>query len=203
MFRLAFETYRAARKLGLSLDIVAPDADLSGYSLVLAPGLLETPKSLETFHGTALIGPRTGSKTSELSIPTPMGPNITGLDCTSVRVQSLPPTCNIPLENGGCFKHWLEDLEGNAEIALRTKAGAPAIMRAGTLHYMAGWPEADTYVDILETLAHQAGLKTQRLPDGLRIRDTPTHRFWFNYAPDDIEFEGRTIKSADIQIETH
>ncbi|MEN8892543.1 MAG: beta-galactosidase, partial [Planktotalea arctica] len=49
MFRLAFETYRAARRLGLSLDIIAPDADLSDYDLVLAPGLLETPETIENY----------------------------------------------------------------------------------------------------------------------------------------------------------
>jgi beta-galactosidase len=39
-FRLVFETYRALRRLGLNIDILPPDtADLSGYALVLAPGV--------------------------------------------------------------------------------------------------------------------------------------------------------------------
>ena len=201
MFRLAFETYRAARSLGLSLDIVAPDANLDGYDLVLAPGLLETPDSLNNFPGTALIGPRTGSKTAELSIPIPMGPNIKALDCTVSRVQSLPPTTQINLENGGAFKHWFEDLEGSAETTLRTLDSAPAIMRAAGLHYMAGWPDAPTYVDILEQMAGTAGLTTQRLPEGLRLRDTESHRFWFNYAPEKISYKGKTIEAADMLIE--
>ena len=201
MFRLAFETYRAARRLGLSLDIVAPDADLAQYDLVLAPGLLETPDTLNDYAGIALIGPRTGSKTAELSIPTPMGPNITGLDCTVARVESLPPTTQIPLEDGGAFLHWFEELEGSADVSLRTHSGAPAIMRNAGLHYIAGWPDPDTYVKILEHLAKDAGIKIQHLPDGLRVRDTETHRFWFNYAPEDIIFQGKTIKAADLLIE--
>ena len=201
MFRLAFETYRAARKLGLSLDIVAPDTDLSGYDMVLAPGLLETPQTLENFAGTALIGPRTGSKTTDLSIPLPMGPNIKGLDCTVARVESLPPSARIELENGGAFLHWFEELDGNAETTLTTKSGAAAMMRADKLHYMAGWPDAETYVDILEMITKKAEIETTRLPDGLRRRDTDTHRFWFNYAPDPITFENRTIQPADIKIE--
>ena len=201
MFRLAFETYRAARKLGLSLDIVAPDTDLSGYDMVLAPGLLETPQTLENFAGTALIGPRTGSKTTDLSIPLPMGPNIKGLDCTVARVESLPPSARIELENGGAFLHWFEELDGNAETTLTTKSGAAAMMRADKLHYMAGWPDAETYVDILEMITQKAEIETTRLPDGLRRRDTDTHRFWFNYAPDPITFENRTIQPADIKIE--
>ncbi|WP_085307976.1 beta-galactosidase [Planktotalea arctica] len=201
MFRLAFETYRAARRLGLSLDIIAPDADLSDYDLVLAPGLLETPETIENYTGTALIGPRTGSKTAEMNIPLPMGPNIPGFDCKAVRVESLPPTARIELENGGAFLHWFEGLVGNAEVALKTKSGAPAIMRANGLHYIAGWPEADTYVDILEKLAQDAKIEITRLPDGLRLRDTETHRFWFNYAPDTIIFQGKTIKAAALLIE--
>ena len=201
MFRLAFETYRAARKLGLSLDIVAPDTDLSEYDMVLAPGLLETPQTLENFAGTALIGPRTGSKTTDLSIPLPMGPNIKGLDCTVARVESLPPSARIELENGGAFLHWFEELDGNAETTLTTKSGAAAMMRADKLHYMAGWPDAETYVDILEMITQKAEIETTRLPDGLRRRDTDTHRFWFNYAPDPITFENRTIQPADIKIE--
>ncbi len=201
MFRLALETYRAARRLGLSLDIIPPGAPLESYDMVLAPGLLELPENLNNYQGTALIGPRTGSKTNELSIPTPMGPNIAGIDCTVARVESLPPSTSIPLENGGNFLHWFEELEGGADIALRTSAGSPALMRTDNRHYIAGWPDAETYVDILETLAHNANLKTKRLPDGLRLRDTPTHRFWFNYAPDPITFENRTINPADLLIE--
>ena len=201
MFRLAFETYRAARKLGLSLDIVAPDTDLSGYDMVLAPGLLETPQTLENFAGTALLGPRTGSKTTDLSIPLPMGPNIKGLDCTVARVESLPPSARIELENGGAFLHWFEELDGNAETTLTTKSGAAAMMRADKLHYMAGWPDAETYVDILEMITEKAEIETTRLPDGLRRRDTDTHRFWFNYAPNPITFENLTIQPADIKIE--
>ncbi|WP_293451615.1 beta-galactosidase [Planktotalea sp.] len=201
MFRLAFETYRAARRLGLSLDIIAPHAYLRGYDLVLAPGLLETPETLQNFKGMALIGPRTGSKTAELCIPLPMGPNIKDLNCTVSRVESIPPTTRIALENGGTFLHWFEELDGTADITLRTKDGKPAIMHTDGLHYIAGWPEADTYVEILEGLATTAGIPTQRLPDGLRVRDSETHRFWFNYNPSEITYQGKTLKAADLLIE--
>ncbi|WP_375266277.1 beta-galactosidase [Planktotalea sp.] len=198
MFRLAFETYRAARRLGLSLDIVPPDADLSAYEMVLAPGLLETPDSLQKYKGIALIGPRTGSKTAELSIPTPMGPNIKGLDCTVARVESMPPTAQVELENGGAFLHWFEELEGNAEVSLRSSTGAPAIMRADGLHYIAGWPNAASYADIIEDLAAQANIPTERMPSGLRVRDTCSHRFWINYAPEAVTYQGKTIAAADV-----
>lgn len=124
-----------------------------------------------------------------------MGPNITGLDCTLARVESLPPSCGIPLEDGGAFLHWFELLEGTAEVVLRTAIGAPAMMRTNGTHYIAGWPSPETYVTLIERLARAADIQTQRL------RDTQTHRFWFNYAPSDIVFEGRSFKSADLVID--
>ncbi|MEM9580505.1 MAG: beta-galactosidase [Pseudomonadota bacterium] len=198
MFRLAFETYRAARSLGLSLDIVSPDAPLDGYKLVLAPGLLTLPETLTKATATRLIGPRAGSKTPEMSIPIPMGPAIPGLDCTAARVESLPPGTTVPLEGGGHFLHWFEELDGSADVTRRTASGAPAIMSNAATHYIAGWPDAETYRDILEAMCRDAKVATQRLPEGLRRRDTGTHRFWINYAPHEVSFDGKTIPPADV-----
>ena len=60
-FWLVFHLYRGLRRLGLNVDIVRPDvADLSGYKLVLAPGLftLSDPlkSALSRFDGTAIGG---------------------------------------------------------------------------------------------------------------------------------------------------
>jgi len=55
-----------------------------GYKLVLAPGLMKISDPLRAalarFDGIALIGPRSDTKTDELSIPT-----------------RLAPTCPIPI----------------------------------------------------------------------------------------------------------
>ena len=57
---LAFATYRALRRAGLSVDILPPDvADLSDYKLVLGPGLMtlsdQLRAALANFNGIALI----------------------------------------------------------------------------------------------------------------------------------------------------
>jgi beta-galactosidase len=205
-FRLTFAAYRAARRAGLSLDILPPDvADLSPYALVLAPGLmtLSAPlrAALASYKGIALIGPRTDTKTTELSIPTPLGPQIPGLDVRVTLAESLPPMSDEPLENGGRFLSWFEHLEGTAPVTRRTGTGRPAIMGDGPLRYLAGWPDDETFFAMVRDAAIEAGLATHDLPDGLRIRDTATHRFVFNYAPEPQVWGTTTIPPAGVHWE--
>ena len=203
MFRLAFAAYRACRRLGLNVDIVPPDcANLSGYKLALAPGVMALSEPLKAALGQtlSLIGPRTDTKTEHLSIPTPMGPNIDGLDATVTLTESLPPHTKVPLENGGNFVHWREVLEGSAPVRLSTTDGHPAIM-GGQIRYLAGWPDDATWDSILRSMCDEAGVAHHTLPDGLRIRDTDTHRFVFNYAPEPLNWNGTEIPAAGVHWE--
>jgi len=205
-YRLAFAAYRACRRAGLNVDILPPDAaDLSGYKLVLAPGLMHLSNplraALAAFQGIALIGPRTDTKTPELSIGNPMGPNIPGLDVTVALTQSIPPGTKIKLDGKGSFVHWFEELEGTDTVYLTTADGKPAIMGSDTLRYLAGWPTDKTFDRILGMLCDTLGIDTIQLPDGLRIRDTNTTRFVFNYAPVPHKWNGVTIPPAGVHWE--
>ncbi|WP_333713055.1 beta-galactosidase [Yoonia sp.] len=206
MFRLAFAAYGALRRAGLNVDILPPDtADLQGYKLVLAPGILRLSDTLRAalarFDGIALLGPRTDTKTEELSIPTPMGPDLPDLDITVALTESMPPDDAIPLANGGQFLHWFEHLEGGAEVLEQTASGLPAIMGGPHLRYLAGWPDPATFDRIIRDVATAQGLGVHDLPDGLRIRDTATHRFVFNYAPHPLTWNGTQIPPAGVHWE--
>ncbi|KQB97012.1 beta-galactosidase [Loktanella sp. 1ANDIMAR09] len=206
MFRLAFAAYRALRRAGLNIDILPPDtADLSAYKLVMAPGIMSLSAPLRAalaqFEGIALIGPRSDTKTAELSIPTPLGPNLPGLDVSVALTESMPPDDGIPLEGGGQFLHWFEHLEGKAETFVATAAGQPAIMGSKNLRYLAGWPDDRTFDQIVAGLCDALGLETKQLPEGLRLRDTETHRFYFNYAAVPLTWEGVTIPPAGVHWE--
>ncbi|SMY06713.1 beta-galactosidase [Flavimaricola marinus] len=202
-FRLAFDAYRACRRAGLNVDILPPDAaDLSDYAVVLAPGLMTLSDplraALAAYKGIALIGPRTDTKTDELSIPDPLGPNIPGLDVSVALTESLPPIVTEPLEGGGEFRHWFEHFEGSAPVLRRTAAGQPAIMGTKHLRTLAGWPCPETFFGLIRDLATEAGLTPMDLPEGLRLRDTASHRFVFNYAPEAQEWQGTTIPAAGV-----
>lgn len=202
-FRLAFETYRALRRLGLNIDIIPPDcADLSGYKLVLAPGVatLSQPflTALATYQGIALIGPRSNAKTLEFATPVPLPPNLPGLTATVARVESLPPALSVPLANGGQFLHWREKVETTDTVLESTADGWPALICASGIHYLAGWLDDTASARILTALCQKAGIETDPLPEGLRRRDTETHRFLFNYNAFDVEWDGKTIPAAGV-----
>ncbi|PUB10685.1 beta-galactosidase [Yoonia sediminilitoris] len=207
MFRLAFAAYRALRRAGLNIDILPPDTtDLSGYPMVLAPGVMHLSDKLRDalahFKGIALLGPRTDTKTEELAIPVPLGPDLPGVDATVTLTESIPPTSKVKLQDKGRFRHWFEHVEGKADVHLHTKTGQPAIMGGPHLRYLAGWPDDATFDKIIRAIAAELDLSAHDLPEGLRIRDTATHRFVFNYAPKAQKWGDRMIPAAGVHWET-
>lgn len=202
-FRLVFETYRALRRLGLNIDILPPDtADLSPYALVLAPGVATLSDAmlgaLAARKGLSLIGPRSNAKTAEFATPVPLPPNLPGLAATIARVESLPLDVPVDLPEGGALRHWREKLETSAEVVESSADGWHALIRAGGLHYLAGWADETALARILDRLCAEAGLETEHLPEGLRCRDSATHRFHFNYNSFAIEWQGREIPPAGV-----
>ncbi|WP_428688766.1 beta-galactosidase, partial [Roseibium sp.] len=133
-FQLVFDTYRALRKLGLSVDIVRGEArDFSGYRIVAAPGLIHMPQDLKTALAEAgtlvVLGPRTAARTADMVIPVPLPPDIPGLEVTVARVESLRPDMPIPLKGGGKFVGYREELDGAADVMMELEDGQPAVFR--------------------------------------------------------------------------
>lgn len=200
-FRLAFAMYRGLRRLGLSVDIIPPDTtDLSAYRLVLAPGVatLSAPflNALARHEGIALLGPRTNAKTETFATPVPLPPSLPGLTATVARVESLPPDLPVPLAAGGAFLHWREKVEGGPVIEA-TADGWPALV-GDRLRYLCGWPDDAARDRILAQACAEAGIATEPLPDGLRIRDAGGTRFWFNYGPEPVTHQGRSLPPAGV-----
>jgi beta-galactosidase len=198
-----FEAYRALRRKGLSIDILPPDtADLSRYKLIVAPGLGHVPPALwsamRKSGAVLLLGPRTNAKTPQMSIPLPLPPALDGLDWTVDLVESLPPGATVPLAQGGAFRHWFEHLAGSGAPLASTADGRPAVVGDARLRYVAGWPDTEGWTPIVADACREAGIVTVDLSDGLRIRDTATHRFAFNYAPEPQEWEGQVLPPAGV-----
>jgi beta-galactosidase len=205
-FRLAFDAYRACRRAGLNVDILPPDsANLSAYPVVLAPGLMRLSDplraALAAYRGIAVIGPRTDTKTEDLAIAVPLGPNVPGLDVSVTLADSLPPWGNVPLDQGGTFLRWFEHLEGTAPVLETTRHGQPAIMGGPHLRYLAGWPDDAGLDRILRGICAEAGVETLDLPEGLRVRDTATTRFVFNYAAQAMAWGDTILPPAGVHWE--
>ena len=128
-----------------------------------------------------------------------MGPALPGLNITATRVESLPPGIERPVQGGGTVKHWAEVLEGGADVALQMANETPLLVSADGLHYLGGWPDEALWDRIVLMLTAKAGIETLELPSGVRVRDTATHRFYFNYGPEAVEVNGEILASADVR----
>ncbi len=187
--RLAFEFYSAARKLGLNVDILHPEAPLDGYAMALVPCLpilsAATIENLAAFTGSVLIGPRTGSKTSSLGIPAELPPGRLSalLPIRIVRVESLRPGWIEPGEDFE-IRHWLEHIETGLAAEEHLCDGKGVVYRQANLRYIAGWPDNQLLTRLMERMAREAEIETWNLQDGLRIRRAGGLCFAFNYAPE-------------------
>ena len=210
-FRLVFDVYRTLRRIGLNIDILPPDAaDLTGYALVAIPGLMHWPDTLkaalEAWGGVAVIGPRTGSKTRDMSIPAALPPDWDRLGLTVTRVESLRADCRERLTGGGAFQFWAEECEAGEAEVLETRAdGKPAVLASGPLRYLAGWPDEEAMYRLLADAARAADLDILDLPEGLRRRRTATEEFLFNYTDQPVHAhsasgEAVTIPPAGVLI---
>lgn len=206
-FGLVFDTYRALRALGLSVDILQPDCrDFAGYRLILAPGLMHMPRALGTAlaagEAQVVLGPRTGARNIDMAIPVPLPPDFPGLDVTVSHVESLRADMPIPLLSGGQVVHYREHLQGDATVVEQTMDGAAVAMCQGNVTYLGAWLDQPAMRRLLARACDQAGITTMTLPDGLRVRDCGGERFWFNYGAEPVTFDGLSLAPAGVLRQT-
>ena len=191
--QLAFEMYSALRRLGLDVDILPPDADFTGYGLVVAPSLPElrpaTLAALEASGAVVLFGPRTGSRTRDGHIPDalPPGPLQARLPMRVARVESLRPGAGPQVRVAGktlAGRLWREVIETDLVPLATFVDGGAAWIGHRSWHYLATWPEAALLDHVVAHLAREAGLPIVALDEGVRLRRRGDVRFAFNFAPE-------------------
>ncbi len=182
----AFSSYSALRKLGLNVDIVPPTASLDGYKLAVLPCLPIVPDeltgTLESFQGEIVIGPRSGSKTHEFSIPKelPPGPLQKMFRGKVVQSESLRPRVEHA-GDGWVIRRWLDHLETDAEAELVAGDSTVACWKHDNIRYCAAWPESELIDTIMARAASDAELEPVPLPEGMRLRKSGRYSFLFNY----------------------
>ena len=228
-FGLALDFYRALRRLGLNVDIVAPSANLSGYKVVFAPGLFTWSSSLLKAIGQSqavfVLGPRTGSKTKDFQIPQALPPNIAGFDCKVTHVESFArgnerawasDLNNDTATSGskeklsgqaqeklsGQAQYWLEHCEvgPDIEVCATLEDGTPTHFRQNNIHYLAAWPDAVALLNLVKGVVSEAGIDVVELPEGVRRRVSTTKEFLFNYNAFAVELDDQLLNSASVTI---
>jgi len=181
---LTFRWYSALRQLGLDVDIVSPDADLRSYKLVVDPTLPHLGDAMqrrfEQLDAIILFGPRTGSKTENLSIAEPHG--LEFMDLRVDRVESLRPGLMISTkDNQNIVERWMEEASNGAEPVQEMGDGRALLLRRDNCFYCAGWPGENMLLALMRDMAGMAGLAVHDLPTGLRIKKWGSNMFAFNY----------------------
>jgi beta-galactosidase len=201
--RLAFKFYTAVRALGLDVDILPPDAELSGYQLVIAPSLPVIEDKLAAGPAHMLFGPRSGSKTRDFQIPgeLPPGPLQQRLPLRVTAVESLRSGYSEAVPgSAGAVINWLEHVETELAPRLSTVGGRGLWYQSDHVHYLAGWPDAALLLEIVGTLAAECGLPVRPLPEGLRLRRHGDVQFAFNYAPHEVDLADLVPESATLLL---
>ncbi len=185
--------YEAARRHGVDIDLVAQDADLSGYQAVLVPTLPYVTEagfaSLSAVEGRLVVGPRSGSKTENFSIPGALPPgrlaSLLGVRIT--QVASLRPELRHAVKGSltGGMVRWREWVETGSRVLARFDDGSAAIVAHGDAFYVAGVPDGGLLLDLMRlALDGVDGALPAPLPRGVRLRRRGDVRFAFNYGPD-------------------
>ena len=213
-FRLVFDFYTALRAAGQDVDFVSSRADdWSAHRIVIVPGLFawtaEARAALNSFGGTVLIGPRTGSKTEHFSIPDDLPPDCAMTGVVVERVETLPPSATVPCRGGGELRFWAEEAtcSGDAQTLIERKDGLPALVSCdtanNTIRTLLGWPDPLLLRRVLHPLLDEAGLDILDLPDAVRVRTRGNLWIVTNYGRDVFELsalglDGRRILGDGI-----
>jgi len=194
---LVFDYYESLRELGLDVDIVSNKADLSAYRLVAVPSIAVIDDALvgQIERSTAqwVFGPRSGSKTTTFAIPSSLPPGALQrvLPMQVLEVETLRPTLMPAISidgTQGMAIHWREHVRANGETRVDAQFDDawPAILSHGRVRYVAAWLSHALHRTVLQQAANEAGIETQRLADGLRIRRRGGLTFAFNFGAEQV-----------------
>lgn len=197
---LVFQYYSALRQLGMDVDIISPNDDLQDYPAVIVPSLAHISSALADklaqHPGHVLLGPRSGSKTEHFGIPAELPPGSlqAHLPIQVLRVDSLRPSTTLPIQQGthtiGYASRWRDVVHSlphadasRLQVHAHFADGLPAHVQYGRLHYLAAWL-GEGLQTVLQTVLQTAGVATQPVSGGLRLRNHGHLRMAINYGPD-------------------
>lgn len=208
---LVMAFYTALRRHGISVDIIpANEEAIKGRKLVLAPGLFTATKSfvsaLKQSGVHVAIGPRTGSKTENFTIPDNLAPGVFDqlIDIKVRRVESIRPGIRIHREGsneGHHFSKWREFIVAGKVVQkdIVSDDGEAMMLSQDNTHYIAGWPDPLFALDLISRLLTKAGLAATLLHQDIRIRDNGNRRYVLNYGPSPVNISD-IIGSAQLLI---
>lgn len=217
--------YAALRSLGLDLDIVSPQRDLSGYKLAFAPALHLVDESLAGHltryverGGHLVLGPRSGAKTLSNRVHAPIPGPLRGLAGVRIdHVDSLRPgvTGAVTIaESSYLYQTWADLLTPEGAEVLGTYqtdayAGTAAVTQntygRGRCTVVGPWGTEAFHLNLFKRLLEQAGLGWLELPEGVRLNRLRRQGILQNFNSEAVatahlplELEDGTIAAHDV-----
>lgn len=227
--RFAFEYYSALRSLGLDVDIVPAHAPLDGYKLVVVPPLPVVPADfadrLARSGAQVVLGPRTGSKTRDLQIPSNLPPGALAdlLGARVWRVESLRPNVDVPVVSShaaagakpfaGVGRHWRDLIDtgtdgeryvSGAEVRATFGDGHPAWVRRGRVNYLASLFDDALTAHVFAQIAGESGLNVTAPGESVRVSRRGGLTYVFNYGEathtvDGVDASAFVLGSRDVE----
>lgn len=174
--------YSSLRRLGLSVDILSPSQDLSGYKLIVVPSLPIIPDifntALANFNGTVIFGPHTGSKTPDFAYPHGLPPSAgtirDRIPLRVTRVETPPSYAGSGVTYAGSTynisnrEEWIlcnrgdDNATSDATISytspFRRTGDKPAACAKNGFHYLGFNPPVELLVAYIGDVAAEAGI---------------------------------------------
>lgn len=190
------EWYAGLRFLGVDLDFVGPEDDLTGYALIVLPqSMIVSPnlaKRLRDSQAKLLIGARAGSKTTDMHTPQNLAPgelaDLAGVRV--LRVESLPELAqeSVRLQDGTQhqFTGWREIIETTHSVTARFSSvyrdGSPAIVQSDQAMYLAMVPRGPLLQAVLIEALNWAGIPVTVTNRDVRVTRRGELFFAFNFS---------------------
>ncbi|WP_085902032.1 hypothetical protein [Kiloniella majae] len=139
-------------------------------------------KELGQLNSLIIYGPRTGARDKDFNITPPLPPSLPNIDVKVSYVESLRPDSPLELSNGGSVIAYTESLERSVPIFLETKSKKTIAVKENII-YCDSWLDDDGLDKFMSIACAEGKIPTQNMPEGVRVIQTRTEEFWFNYSP--------------------
>ncbi len=181
--------YSAARQLGVAVDIVSSQADLSPYKLILLANVAVSDAALasqlEKTSAHIMLFPRSGSKTTECSVPKQLAPGAFQqlINIKVSRVESLPASVELVTEKKSTTIDWRERVEADFAAQDVFEDGWGFHYTQGRTHYINACPDQPTLIKLIAARLLECHLDYMDLGPDLRISKRGKLTLAFNYGP--------------------
>ncbi|GGL82649.1 beta-galactosidase [Deinococcus aerolatus] len=208
--------YSALRALGVDVDVIHADADLSGYAVVVAPAITLVPQQ-RAAHWTAAVkggarlvcGPRTAFRTpgGETWADGQFGPLSELVGARLLQYDSLRPTLSQHVTgDGGTFEAhaWAESYRVKGAETLYTYSGGPldgqsAVIRHGNVTVI-GAHSSELIGTVLAGVLAEADVATTPLPGGVRLSRRAGRTLLQNWNPERVEWNGQMLEPVSFTV---